>query len=454
MKKALVLGGSIAGLLAARVLADHADEVTIVERDDLDCGPAVRRGAPHSNQAHSLLGLGRITIEQLLPGTIRQLVRDGGQLLRGGGSQWFLDGRPKAVIKGGSIVSVTRPFLEWHIRRQVTDLDRVRVFRGSVSGLTMTGNRVDGALVLPPDATEPVRLDADLVVDATGRSSRLSDWLGRHDYPAPPKDRVQVDLGYATCLFDRPPGGRIGGYFAAHSAYTPSRATRGPSSVTPVEGNRWLVLVSGYGDDRPSTDPDDFAARCRADAAVPVQLVPDECVPVSDVAVHRFPASQRRDFHRLDRFPAGVIVAGDAVASFNPTYGQGMSSAAMHAAGIADWLGTGPDLAEPAYAYFQRIRPVLDDAWRTSAIQDLYLPHVDGPRPLGWRLRRGVSETVLAATVTDAAVHRAFLEVVNMTAGPGLLRRPGVLWRSARAGLRRRGVPAPEPAPALSERGA
>lgn len=436
----MVLGGSIAGLLAARVLTEHVDEVVVVEPDALDGGPVPRRGTPQSSQAHSLLGLGRATIDQMLPGIVRQMVHEGGQLLRGGaGAQWLLDGRPKVPVRGGSIVSVSRPFLEWHVRTRVLALDRVRVVRGTGAGLTLTGDRVDGALVRLPGAVDTVREPADLVVDATGRASRLTDWLGRHGYDPPPKQRLAVDLGYATCLFHRPPGQRIGGCVATHSAYTPSRARSGPSSMTPVEGNRWLVLVSGYGARRPGRDFVEFVARCRDDAAAPLRLLPDECEPLTEVFTHRFPESFRRDFDRAARLPAGVVAVGDAIASFNPTYGQGISAAAIHAVVLGEWLGSG---AASTYPYFRRVREVVDNAWRTSAEQDRFLPHVAVPMPVGWRVRRRVAEGVLAATVTDLVVHRTFLEVVNMTAPPGRLRTPEILLRSAVAPFRRFASPA------------
>jgi 2-polyprenyl-6-methoxyphenol hydroxylase-like FAD-dependent oxidoreductase len=440
MKTALVLGGSIAGMIAARVLADHADEVWIIEPDLLEDAPTIRRGAPHSSQAHTLLGKGRTVIEQLLPGIVRQMVREGGQLISSGpgGAQWFLNGRPKVPVRGGSVVSVSRPFLEWHIRRRVLALPNVALVTGTATGLTATGDRVDGALVRPPGAVDSVRHPAHLVVDATGRSSRLSDWLGRHGYPAPEKRRMALDLGYATCLFHRAPGQRLGGHVAVYSFYTPSKAHNGPSSMTPIEGDRWLTLVSGYGDRRPGRDLGEFLARCRANPATPLQLLPDACEPASEVYVHRFPESVRRDFDLLSRFPAGLVAVGDAVASFNPTYGQGISAAALHAVALADWLREPDAVDSPAHPYFRRVRAVVDDAWRFSAAQDCCLPHVDAPRPFGWRLRRGLAEAVQSATITDEVVHRAFLEVVNMTATPDRLRRPEILWRTGAAALRRR----------------
>ncbi len=440
MKTALVLGGSVAGMIAARVLADHADEVCVVEPDLLEDAPTIRRGVPHGSQAHNLLGKGRSVIEQLLPGIIRQMVREGGQLINSGrgGAQWFLNGQAKVPVPGGSVVSVSRPFLEWHIRRRVLALPNVTVLKGAATGLTLTGDRVDGALIRPAGAVDHLRHPAQLVVDATGRSSRLADWLGEHGYQAPAKHRMALDLGYATCLFHRAPGQRLGGHVAVYSLYTPSKAYHGPSSMTPIEGDRWLALVSGYGDRRPSRDLGEFLARCRANPATPLQLLPDACEPASEVYVHRFPYSIRRDFDQLSRFPAGLVAVGDAVASFNPTYGQGISVAALHAVALADWLGEPGAADTPAHPYFQRVRAIVDDAWRFSAEQDCYLPHVQVSKPFGWRLHRGLANAVQAATITDEVVHRAFLEVVNMTATPDRLRQPEILWRAGTAAFRRR----------------
>lgn len=440
MKTALVLGGSIAGMIAARVLSDHADEVLIIEPDLLEDAPTIRRGAPHGSQAHNLLGKGRTVIEQLLPGIVREMVREGGQLINSGpgGAQWFLNGQPKVPLRGGSAVSVSRPFLEWHIRRRVLALSNVVLIKGTATGLTLTGERVDGALVRAPGAVESARFAADLVADATGRSSRLGDWLDQHGYPAPAKQRMPLDLGYATCLFHRAPGQRLGGHVAVYSLYTPAKAYNGPSSMTPIEGDRWLTLISGYGDRRPGRGLGEFLARCRANPATPLQLLPEACEPASEVYVHRFPESIRRDFSSLPRFPAGLVVLGDAVASFNPTYGQGISVAALEAAALADWLREPGAATGPADQYFRRVRDVVDNAWRFNAAQDCYLPHVNVPKPIGWRLRRGFAEAVQAATITDEVVHRAFLEVVNMTATPDRLRKPEILKRVGAAAIQQR----------------
>ena len=146
---------------------------------------------------------------------------------------------------------------------------------------------------------------------------------------------------------------------------------------------------------------------------------------------YRHPDNRRRDFHLLDRFPAGLVATGDSLASFNPIYGQGMSSATLHASCLAAHLASNPSPREPAWSYFKRTRAVVDDAWQTSTLNDLKLPHVTGPRPPGFTLASRLSDLVVRASVTDPVVHRRFLDVMNMLAPATSLMRPGTLIRSA-----------------------
>lgn len=448
MRSAVVLGGSVAGLLAARVLADHAEDVCIVEPDDLRAGPRIRRGVPQGAHSHILLGRGREALEGLLPGLCAQLVADGAHLVdfeADGG--WFLDGTQRVPIPGEDLLSLTRPFLEHHLRERVLALPRVRLMAGRATGLTITGDRVDGALVLADGAVDAQRVAADLVVDTTGRASRLADWLTRLGYEAPARHRVGVDIGYATCFFHRPAGQRLGGVTVAHSMRSGRTGRPGASSLNPVEGGLWMALVTGYPDDHPRRDLPDFLHRCRLDPALPMRLVAEACEPATEVATYRFPASVRRDFHRLRRFPAGLIAAGDAIASFNPVYGQGIASAALHAEVLAAWLRGGPELDRPAHRYFRGVGRVVHAAWLTSGVNDRLLPHVrTGPLSRRQRTRMRIGSMVAYASLVDLRVARVFGDVVNMRRHPHRMWWPDVLLRSALAN-RGRPRPAGEPAP-------
>ncbi|MET7900600.1 FAD-dependent monooxygenase [Streptomyces sp. NPDC005355] len=434
MRTSLVLGGGIAGLLAARVLSDHADEVVIVEPDDVVSeAPARRRGVPQSGHSHILLGRGREILGQLFPGLFERMIADGAQLLdfeRDGG--WFVDGLRRVPVPGDEMLSMSRPFLEWHLRRAVLALPGLRVVTARVRGLTITGNRVDGVLTGGPGGEngQPERIAADLVVDASGRNSRLCDWLTEIGYQGPPRIRVGVDIGYATCFFHREPGQQLAGFGAAHSMRTMRYGRPGASSLNPVEGDRWMALTTGFADDRPGRGFEEFTERCLADPAPPMHELVRRCEPIGDVAVYRFPASMRRDFHRLSRFPAGLVALGDAVASFNPVYGQGMTSAALHARALGDWLRSVPDLGRPAGAYFGRITRIVDDAWQTSAAQDRLLPHVASRLSRREKVQLFLRDRLIDGAVIDTEVHRQFLDVVNMRARPRRLMRPSILMRA------------------------
>ncbi|MBA0053032.1 hypothetical protein E0L36_19780 [Streptomyces sp. AJS327] len=480
MRAALVVGAGMAGLLAARVLVEHAEEVVLVERDELPDQPVVRGGAPQGAHSHILLGRGREIIGRLFPELFDRLISRGAVPLdfeRDGA--WFADGLRRVPVPGDDMLSMTRPLLERELRREVMELTRVRLVRGRVTGLSLSGDRVDGAWVVPGSAetvpgggrhghgrdgrgeggeraagrgdsgTVAERIAADLVVDASGRSSRLVTWLAEHGYPEPPKRRVPVDIGYATCFFHRPPGQRLDGFTAAHSVRTARAGVPGASSLNPVEGDRWMALVTGYRDNRPRRDFGDFTRRCLREPG-PLRALVRECEPAGGVAVYRFPSSMRRDFHRLARFPSGLAVLGDAVASFNPVYGQGMTCGALHAEALDAWLraaGRGGGAPDPA-RYLARLGRAVDDAWEMSAEQDLLLPHLRRDPSRTQRLRLRLRDRLLDGAITDVTVHRCFLDVVNMRSRPRRLMSPTVLFRALRAPRRTPVLPDEPPPPA------
>ncbi|WP_269859337.1 FAD-dependent oxidoreductase [Streptomyces sp. RPT161] len=443
MRTALVLGGSIAGLMAARVLSDHAERVVIVDADDLDTDGA-RPGVPQLAHLHVLLDMGGTQLQRWFPGLIGELVDDGAVL-----SDWdrmwqYLDGARKVSVSGRQLLGATRPFIESRVRRRVLARENVTVVRGRVDGLRFTGNRVSGAYYLPLGADRDGReeLAGDLVVDATGRASRLGAWLEAAGWQAPPLERMRIDLGYATALFGR--GTELPGVTTAQCLSSAPAAGQPPedtAAMSEVEGGRWMVVLANYADRRPTRDPEEFLTRCGKLGAEPFQEVAARCEMLGGVVVHSVADSRRRDFRRLDRFPTGLVAVGDAVAAFNPVYGQGMASATLHASCLSAFLRSGESLQEPAWGYFRRVRVVVDAAWQLSTLGDLAQPHVTGPYPPGYRFASWYSERFLAATVTDPEVNQVFVDVVNMREHPRLLTRPSTVLRVAKAlsGRRRAG---------------
>ncbi|MFI7489053.1 FAD-dependent oxidoreductase [Micromonospora echinaurantiaca] len=432
--KAVVVGGSVAGLLAARVLSHHAESVVILDRDDLHA-PGGRPGVPQGTQLHALLPGGFLQLEQLFPGFREQALAQGAVEAPPAARRSYLDGRRKVVVPDDAdSLAGSRPLLEGLIRQQVLRLPNVKTVTARATGLV-----VDGAV------TTGVRFDVggmsgvesgDLVVDAMGRSSRLSDWLEQAGWERPVTRRMTVHLNYATALFRRREANPD--LTVVMALHTPRMASDvAGAAFFAIEDGRWMAMMAGYGDNRPGRTAEDFVRRLR-------QQFPPEFGEVAgsellgDVRTYRHADSRRREFATLKRFPAGLVSVGDAVASFNPVYGQGMTAAALHAACLSTYLRSGPDLRVPARQFLALQKVVVDAAWSMSTSADLALPHVDGPYPRGYRLSSWVSRQIVTATVTDVPTARRFNDVVSMRAHPRSLATPGVVLGALRANLRAR----------------
>lgn len=421
--RAVVLGGSIAGLLAARVLADHVDEVVIVEPDSLTESASPRRGVPQAHQVHTLLPAGRAQLERWYDGFSADLLAGGAGLATTTNSRVYYNGRLKVAVPGTEMVMSTRPFLEAMLRRRALALPNLTVVRARATGLEIAGQAVAG---VPLD--DGTLLAAEFVVDATGRSSRIGHWLEQAGWPAPPLERMRVDINYTTALFHRDePDPEVAVAFATWGiGRTPPGLA--PSIVNTVEGDRWIVMMGGFGSDKPGRTPDSLRAICdRLPPPFPQATSGELLEPI---AGYTQADSRRRDFQALPRFPARLVVVGDAAASFNPIYGQGMSSAALHASCLSEYLTSGPDLDQPAREFFDLQRVIVDAAWQTSAVPDLALPHVDAPHTLASRAGGAYANMLIDGTVTDVGLARAFSDVTFMHAHPSTLARPSVVART------------------------
>ncbi|MEV0173228.1 hypothetical protein AB0I00_19185 [Streptomyces sp. NPDC050803] len=432
MRRAVVVGGSFSGLLAARVLRDFAEDVVVLEPDSLDAegtGP----GAPHRQQLHALLAMGHRQLERWFPGITEDLVAGGARLGKGPAVQFYVDGVLKAPVHDAEMIGATRPFLEQIVRRHVRSLPEVRFVAGRGSGLLLARDRVQGVRFRTDGDSAEHELEADLVVDAMGRSSRLGPWLEQAGWPAPSVERMRVDLGYATASFRR--GGELPDTVIAHSAPGPASNYQPtliePGALTAVEDNRWAVVLAGYAGHRPSRDADAFLARMRRSVA-PLQEVARVCEWDGDVGTFHFRESQRRRFTPLTRFPGGLTALGDAVASVNPIYGQGLTLATLQASSLAAHLRSGADPHEPARGYFRRAEVVVNAAWQLCTTADLAQPHVTGPYPRAYPVLRWTADRIAEASITDPEINRVFMDVVNMLEHPRALSHPRLLLRTAR----------------------
>lgn len=427
MRQAVVLGASIAGLLAARVLADEFPRVRIVERDEAT-GTDPRRGVPQARHLHGLMERGRQIMEELHPGLTAELAAAGApttEVLRE--SRWYLSGlRVHPTDTGLTTLLASRPMLEAGIRERTLALPGVDLLpRTAAAGLVAAedgGGRITGVRLA--DGTE---LAADLVVDATGRGSRAPDWLAELGYERPAEERIDVDLGYTSRLYRRKPE-HLDGDLAVVVSTMPG--FRGGGAIT-LEGDRWHVTLAGMLGDHPPTDPDHFTEFASTLPVPDVYDIVRDAEPLDDPVPHRFRGSLRRRYDRIPVLPQGFLVLGDAVSSFNPLYAQGMTVAAQQALILRDCLHRGEVDVE---RFNQGVAEVVDVAWRMSTGSDLRYPGVEGPRSLRTRLIGAYASRAQVAAHHDPDVARTFMRTANLTLPPTALLAPPLLLRVLRKG--------------------
>jgi 2-polyprenyl-6-methoxyphenol hydroxylase-like FAD-dependent oxidoreductase len=443
---AVVIGAGIAGLAAARVLSDRFATVTVVDRDALPAQPTPRRGVPQGAQPHILLVSGLQELTRFFPGFDDELLAAGGTAIDLGSDLCiFRYGRRWPQVPCGfSVVSVSRPQLEALVRARVTRLAGVTIRdRVAVSGLAGADGTVTGVVL---DTGETV--DADLVVDCSGRGARSDRWLEALGRPTPEQIEIKVGVGYSTRVYQRRDGD-LPGWRAAFTL-PESPAEKATGLALPVEGDRWLITLGGWHTEPPA-GADDFEAAARTLPDPIVAGLMDRATPLSDVVVHRFPSSRRRLFEKLDRLPAGYVALGDAVCSFNPVYGQGMTCAAREAAALGTALDH-HDRTSFAKHYYAAVAEIIAVPWGFVVGSDFGYPETTGPRPRGIKARNWFSRRIAYASQVDAEINRTFIGVQQLLIPPSVLTSPRFILRVLRQARRRTRALPPRPSPGAKTR--
>lgn len=434
---AVVLGASMGGLLAARVLADFYDKVTVVERDLLPTGPNNRRGVPQGKQLHSCLTRLTQILDELFPNFCDDL-------LAAGITKWDdgdfskLDasfGGHRMVRSGVSpdaprILSPSRPVLEWNVRERVQALANVSFQEAhDVIGLVATPDRrrVTGARVIDRASDRATTMSADLVVDATGRGSRTPVFLEELGYGRPPEDEVKVHLAYSCQLLRIAPG-LISEHLIVNG---PQPGRPRMFALIEYENGTSMVCAGTMAGVEPPRDHGELLAFAAESAPPRVTRALQSAEPLAGVVHHRVPSSRWRRYDKMRRLPAGLLVIGDAVCSFNPIYGQGMTVAAIEAMTLRDCLRRDPDALTRDFTRLAAKKVRV--AWQTAVASDLALPEVPGPRPLSIRMSNACLGPVMTAMETDPVVAAQFLRVTGMLDSPIRLLRPSILRRVVRA---------------------
>lgn len=442
---AVVLGASMGGLLAARVLADFYDRVTVVERDILPINPLNRRGVPQGRMIHALAARGTEILDELFPGLVGELAANGVESWAGDFSTFRISVGGHASPPSGRapnpprLMFPTRPLLEWAVRQRVKAIANVTLLEcQDVVGLTTTParDRVTGARVVDRVTERGRTLLADVVVDATGRGSRTPVFLEEFGYGRPTEDELTVQLAYACQMVRLEPGA-----IKEHMiALFPEPGRPKMFGLIRNENNTWMFGVGAMAGAQPPEDTAEMLAFAADFAPSHVVEALRAAEPLGAVVHHRVPSNRWRRYDKMRRTPEGLLVVGDAVASFNPIYGQGMTVAAIEAMVLRDCLLRGD--RGLARRFFRASARHIQVAWQTAVGSDLALPEVEGPRPLSMRFSNAFLERVLTAVEADLAVAGQFMRVIGMVDAPASLFRPSMLLRIMRARSRRPADPA------------
>jgi len=442
--RAVVLGGSIAGLCAARVLSDAYDEVVVVDRDEIVGVRGPRRSRPQGRHINALHVRGRVVMEELFPGITEELVADNtpaGDFV--GDCRWYFHGKPlKRASIGYAAVPATAPHMERHVRERTQALPNVRFAeQRDIIGLETTPDRsrITGVRVqktVGRGGEETIK--ADLVVDATGRGSRTPIWLEELGYPRVEEERKKIGLGYVTQHYKM-----TADVWDGDLAIIPVASPELPRGAifTRTDNDRVELTVYGLLGDHPPTDQQGYYDFVKSLSVPDIHNALQHAEPLDEPVAFRFPTTVRRHYEKMSRFPDGLLVTGDAVTCFNPVYAQGMTVAAVSALIIRDHLHTGA--APQPLQYFRDLaKDVIDAPWEMTNTVDLGFPGVEGKRTLKVRVAQFYLSLVQAAATRDEKVTTAYMRAAGMLDKPDALMRPSMIRRVLRNAW---GAPVPMP---------
>ncbi|GAA2261253.1 FAD-dependent monooxygenase [Streptomyces amakusaensis] len=434
-RRAVVIGGGLAGMLTAAALRGLVDEIRVIESDELPDGPLPRRGLPQAGHVHLLWSGGVRAAEELLPGVTRRWLAAGARRIPvptgmvGLSPQgWYRRWRRETHF----LIACSRDLLDAVVREQVLEDRAVQVVqRTRAEGLVGTATRVTGVRVRGADGVRRV-LEADFVVDASGRGSRAPQFLAELGVGPPAGRTVDLGLVYASRVFRAPPGAEE---FPVVSVQADARAGRPGRSaaILPIEGGRWLVTNSGTRGGEPTDRAEDFEGFARSLRHPVVGELISHLEPLGGVTINRSTRNRRQFFEKVKEWPERFVVIGDAVATFNPVYGHGMSVAAQSAAALREHASE-HGLAAPRLArrVQHSVARRVSAAWDLATGQDVFFPGVRGGSPS--RTDRVLARYVdrLVKTSTGSfLMTKEFTDVTSLEAPLRTLVKPRVLLAAA-----------------------
>lgn len=429
---ALVIGGSIAGCLAAAILARYYERVTIIEKGDFDDDNSDRRHVPQEKHVHLLLLKGKHIMEQIFPGLLADLENAGAVVADlGHDVKWYQYGLWKHRYPSGIKAHYSsRRLIDNHLRRRMRTHHNIAILsHTTVTGLHFVREygivKVDGVSTTNQSGTQ--QLAASLVIDASGRSSRTAQWLTAAQLGEIPQTLIETRLGYASRIYRRQPRYHDRWQVLLVLPQPPQQRCMGV--ISPIEGERWLVTTGGWFDHFPRPTPEDFLAFLHT---LPVPDIYDairDAEPLSEVTSYRMPGSRRRHYECIREWPDGLLVMGDALCSLNPLYSQGMTLCALEADCLAQHIGGWLDGRYNGAYIQQLLSQLIQPAWDMATTEDLRFPETKGPRTLRIRFRHWYGAGLAELSASHRMALRTQIAVTNLVMPAHQVYRPHIASR-------------------------
>ena len=432
--KAIVIGGSMAGMMTARVLSERFDKVVIIERDNIPDEPVARNGVPQGRHLHALLAKGQEIMEDLFPGLSDDLSATGAPILKWGWNGLFVSagGHSQKFDSGIRSHLTSRVSLEYLVRQRLMQIENIEyMMRTQVNHLIEDSGRITGIEVMHRGTKDEETLHADLVVDASGRGSKTPEWLQESGYEAPEETHVNAFVGYATRWFDVPETYQPELCSIAIGPDLGAGNTRAGAMFF-VEGNQAVVTLQGTNKDYPPTDDEGYLAFAKSLQAPYLYDFIKEAKPISPISGYQRTKNRIRHYEKLRRRPENFIVMGDAYCCFNPVYGQGMTTAALEADTLRELLKRySVNHLDGFAANFQKaISKVIQSPWMMATSEDLRYPDTEGEATLMIRIMQHYSGWLTETAAHDRVLSLAFFKMMNLqTEGTALL-KPEIIGRA------------------------
>ncbi|MFI0780279.1 NAD(P)/FAD-dependent oxidoreductase [Streptomyces sp. NPDC021212] len=432
--RAIVLGAGLAGALTASVLTNFVDETMLLDRDRIPDGPEARKGTPQTLHSHILMSNGARTIDSLVPGAIDRLLAYGAHRTEvpSGLVSCSRQGWTRRMPGNQFMITCGRPLLDWVLRSLVLDDDRITLRGGvDVQGLDGDAGRVTGVQAQDRSSGEALRLEADFVVDATGRGSSANSWLQALGLPAVREKKVDIGLSYATRRF-RAPTGAESGFPIVNVLPDPEDERPGQGGVLlPIEDGQWMVTLTGTRGYEPPRDPEGFVEFARKLRHSVIGDFIANAEPIGQIHTTRTTVNRRRYYEELTDWPEGFLVLGDAAAALNPVYGHGMSVTAMSASALRGTLrsdGLAPGTSRAAQI---AVAGAVDNAWTLATGQDVFYPNAAGRQPgLAERMLRLYVNRVTKTAADRPRVAAAVSDAFTLSAPLTRLMKPRIVFET------------------------